>query len=272
MLRRLNLRFSVQLLFFIVILLSAINHNAPAGFTSMPIISNASIHVLCPFGAVVSFYKLITTGTFVNKIHESAMIIFSATLFLSILFGPVFCSWVCPFGTLQEMLASLGRRLGTHGRVNLPRSLSATLNYTRYAVLIWTIYITARSGQLLFADYDPYYALFNFWSGEVAVSALIILVITIMSSLFVERPWCKYACPFGALLGISNKIRIFSIHRSKETCISCSLCDASCPMNIGVSSTEKVTSSQCISCYKCTSEFVCPISDTVQVGTGGVHQ
>ena len=72
----------------------------------------------------------------------------------------------------------------------------------RYVVLAWVIYVTATSGTLIFEAYDPYFALFNFWSTEVAWSAIAILRATLALSVFAERPWCKYACPYGAHLVI----------------------------------------------------------------------
>lgn len=268
--RKIKLRFLVQTIFFVLVMLTAINHNAEANGVTIPLIGEASVHVVCPFGAIVSFYKLITTGSLVNKIHESAMVIFSATFILAILFGPVFCGWVCPLGSFQEFVSQLGKKLGLHNRWSLPKAVDSVFRQGRYLVLIWALYVTARSGQLIFADYDPYYALFNFWSGEVALSALVILGITIFASFAVNRPWCKYACPLGALLGLSNKFRLFGIHRSASTCINCSNCNSACPMDIDVENLNSVKHTQCISCYECTSELNCPIEDTVQIKIGGI--
>ena len=91
--------------------------------------------------------------------------------------------------------------------------LDRWLRYLRYGVLIWVLYLTAVTGKLIFSEYDPYFSLFNFWSGEATVVGLSVLGITLGLSYFVERPWCKYACPYGALLGISNLFRVFSIRR-----------------------------------------------------------
>lgn len=265
-----KLRYSVQAVFFLLILLTAISHTLEESGRSLPIIESASIHALCPFGAVVSFYKLMTTGAFVSKIHASAMVLFAATLFLSILFGPVFCGWVCPLGTLQQWVSALGKKLGLYGRIRISEKVDPILRYLRYGVLLWVLYVTAVSGQLIFADYDPYYALFNFWSGEIALSAIVILIVTLVLSLFMHRPWCKYLCPFGALLGLTNKIRIFGIKRNAQTCISCHKCTQACPMDIDVEHKTTVKSTQCISCYACTSQETCPVSDTVTIKMGGV--
>jgi len=132
-------------------------------------------------------------------------------------------------------------------------------------LLVLVMYNTARSGMLLFEDVDPYYALFNFWTGETAIAALVILAITLVLSLAVERPWCKYACPYGALLGLFNPIRFFKIKRKASTCIDCGKCDRACPMNIEISKKEAVNDHQCISCLVCTSENTCPIDNTVEM-------
>jgi ferredoxin len=88
-------------------------------------------------------------------------------------------------------------------------------------------------------------------------------------SLLVERPFCKYACPYGAVLGLFNFIRMFRIKRNPETCIDCKACDRNCPMNIQVSTGRTVWHHQCITCMKCTSEQSCPVDRTVELMVGG---
>jgi polyferredoxin len=139
----------------------------------------------------------------------------------------------------------------------------------RYGVLAWVVYMTAVTGTLIFADYDPYFALFNFWSSEVSITGLVILGVTLGLSLLVERPWCKYACPYGALLGITNLFRVFGIRRNENTCKADGACSIMCPMNIPVDSVQVVRDHQCISCLECTSEAVCPVAKTVQFATRG---
>ncbi|WP_459930944.1 4Fe-4S binding protein [Desulfosporosinus burensis] len=112
----------------------------------------------------------------------------------------------------------------------------------------------------------------NFWSSEVALPSLIILGITISVSFFIERPWCKYACPYGAVLGLFNLFRIFRIQRKSSSCINCKACDKACPMNINVSTNNTVRNHQCISCLKCTSEHTCPVASTVEFSTKGENQ
>ena len=267
--RKTSFRTFVQVFFFVLIALIAVNHSLSEAGRAIPILSSASTHALCPFGGVVSVYDLLTGGTFVRKTHESSLILMFVVFALAILAGPVFCGWVCPFGSFQEALGKLGKKIFKK-RYNtfVPARVDRVLRYLRYVVLAWVVYMTAATGTLVFQDYDPYYALFNFWTGEVALSGFLILGLVILLSLFVQRPFCKYACPYGAVLGVFNLFRIFGIRRNAKTCIDCKACDRSCPMNISVSTSGRVRDHQCITCMKCSSEAACPVAATVELSVG----
>lgn len=270
-----TLRRSIQIFTFLLILLVSLVHTlseADAAF-EIPFIEGASLHAICPFGGVVSLYTFFTEGSFIQKIHQSSFVLMILVFLTAILFGPVFCGWICPFGSFQEFISSIGRRIFKK-RFNrfIPRRIDSVLRYLRYLVLIWVIIVSAYSVKLFFSDFDPYYALFNFWTGEVTLIGFIILGIVIAASLFIERPFCKYACPYGALLGLTNLFRVFGIKRNVTTCISCKKCDTACPMNIQVSTAGNVRDHQCISCMACTSAVACPIPETVELMLGSYPQ
>lgn len=266
---RIWLRRIIQVLFFILIAGITLNNKISEAGAGIGLLSNASLHAICPFGGVVSIYKYFVSGTFVRKIHESSFILMWISFILAVGFGPIICSWVCPLGTIQEWIAGLGRKIFKHRFNNfIPYKYDRFLRYIRYLVLGWVIYMTAMTGKLVFADVDPYAALYFLWSDEVAIGGLIILAMTLAASLLVERPWCKYACPYGAVLGISNLFRIFKIKRNADTCINCNKCSQACPMNIKVADNYIVRNHQCISCMKCSSEEVCPVQNTVELRIG----
>lgn len=265
-----RLRTAVQIFFFSIVGLLSLNKLLEEAGIDLPFLSSASLHSICPFGGVVSLYQLATEGNFIQKIHDSSLVVMSIVFLLAVLFGPVFCGWVCPLGSLQEWVGKLGARIFKKKYNHfIPQKVDRVLRYTRYVVLGWVVVITAVTTKLIFQDADPFYALFNFFTGEVSLLALTVLIATVIGSLFVERPWCKYLCPYGALLGIFNLFRIFKIRRSPSTCTHCSACDKACPMNISVSSGTAVHDHQCISCMKCTSDASCPVSDTVNFSAGG---
>ena len=259
-------RLAVQIIFFALVALIAVNHSLVESGRAIPILSSASLHAICPFGGVVSIYQFVTTGTLVKKVHSASLILMWIALALALIAGPVFCGWVCPMGSVQEWLGKLGRRLFKK-RFNrfIPARFDRILRYLRYLVLGWVVYMTAATGTLVFSDWDPYFTLFNLWTSEIALSGVIILGLVVVASLFVERPFCKYACPYGAALGVFNLFRVFKIRRNSRTCIDCKACDRDCPMNIPVSTSGTVRNHQCISCLKCTSEQACPVDRTVEL-------
>lgn len=260
----------IQIFFFALVALITINHTLVEKGGGITFLSAATLHAICPFGGVETLYKFFTQGTFIQKVRESSFVLMTLVFLLSVLFGPVFCGWVCPLGTIQEWVGKIGKRIFKTKKYNhfIPLGLDKILRYVRYGVLGWVLYITINSGKLLFQDYDPFFALFSFWTGEVTITAFIILGLTLVLSLFVERPWCKYACPYGAVLGLTNLFRVFKIRRMEATCRNDGACDIKCPMNIQVSEKKVIFDHQCITCMECTSEAVCPVKETVILSAG----
>lgn len=258
-------KYWIQGVFLLLIGGIVLNHNLEALGKSLEWVPSISLHGLCPFGGVETLYSLVVYGIYTPKIHESALVIFTLIMVSSILFGPVFCSYICPLGSVQEWVGKLGRKLFKGYNHYIPKALDRKLRYLRYGVLIGVLYFTAKSLTLVFLSVDPFHALFNFYSSEVAIGGLAVLAVTLVGALFVERPWCKYLCPYGALLGLTNLIRVFKIKRVPATCIDCNACDDACPMNIEVSKKETINNHQCISCHHCLSESSCPLPSTVVI-------
>lgn len=255
-----------QIFFLVIVGLISLNHYLAEIGKTIWFLGSASLHAICPFGAVETFGSLIMYNKLVPKLHESTLVLFGIIVFLSILLGPVVCGFACPLGTFQELVSSIGKKIFKQRFNNfVPNKVAKKLSYFKYVVLIYILYVTTVSLKLAFLDFDPYYALFNFWSSEVPIGALVVLGLTLVGSLFVERPWCRYMCPFGALVGFTNKFSLFKIKRNKSTCISCGKCDKVCPVGIEVSNKDVITDLNCIRCLECTSERACPVENTVQI-------
>ena len=267
------LRRGIQIFFFALIAFIAVGKTLGERGIEIPFATSASLHAVCPFGGVVSFYQFISAGTLVKKVHDSSLVLSGIALVLLILAGPVICGWVCPFGSIQEWVGRIGKRLfGKRYNNFIPWNIDRILRYARYLMLAWVSYMTIMTGKLAFQDVDPYFALFQFWTGEVALTGYIILGLSLVLSLFVERPYCKYACPYGAFQGLFNLVRIFQIKRKASTCIDCKACDRECPMNIKVSTSGIVRDHQCISCMECTSERACPVENTLVLAVGPIDR
>lgn len=220
----------------------------------------ASLDALCPFGAVETLITWVTTGTLIAKVHPSNLILGLAVVIATLLVGNAFCGWICPLGTVQDGLWALARKL----RLPQWRPAARTdrmLRYGRFVVLAIVMGASYVTGRLWFADYDPYFTIFSLhwlfqWSDALIVGVVITAVV-LLASMFVERLWCRYLCPLGAVFSVLGRFSLFKIRRDADTCTDCTLCDRPCPVGITVSKADPVVNADCIGCLDCLT--TCPV-------------
>lgn len=232
----------------------------------------ASLDAFCPFGAVETFWSWVTTGSFLRNTNTANLVIFAAVLASALLMGRAFCGWMCPLGAVQEWIARLGSRLtgaNTKKRkpgflpVQLPKALDKPLRYVKYFVLATILWSSLEAIFPPLREFCPYRILFGFHlETPLAISVLVAFVV---ASLLVERFWCKYLCPLGALLSVTNKIAPIRVTTNDEVCTACGRCGASCPMGIEQRA-QDITSLECIRCLDCVDTCARPEAVNVQVG------
>jgi ferredoxin len=250
--------------FLIMVTREAYSHQVHGGGAA------PSIHALCPYGALETFYSLIFTGTFLQKIFSGTMILLAITLLLALVFRRSFCGLICPFGALQEFFGIIGKKIFRR-RFIIPGVIDRPLRYLKYVVLVVTIYFAWKTAGLWMDPYDPWAAYGHVSAGFTSLTTeyligTITLVIILIGSMLYDRFFCKYLCPMGAIYGIISKISPSKIVRNKDACINCNLCTKHCPMNIDVAKVDKVTSVECISCQACV--LSCPKKGALEYKTG----
>lgn len=244
-----------QVAFAVLILVAAIRHQlaTTSGTT-------ASTDALCPFGGAETFITWLTTGGFISKTHPSNLFLFAAVVLATILVGNAFCGWVCPFGAFQDAISWL-RRKAKLPTITVPSGLDKVLRWGRFVTLGFILYFSVTTAKLWFADWDPYVNLFNlgwaFGETEKLPLALTVLGATIIGALLVERAWCRYLCPFGAVFKVLGWFSLTRIRRSERACTDCTLCDRPCPVAIEPSKAIPMVSSDCIGCLDCVA--ACPV-------------
>lgn len=223
------------------------------------------VDALCPFGGLETLFTLISGSGFIEKTAASALVLLVGTLVLAVIFRRSFCGQLCPLGALQGIFGALGGKL-MKKRLAIPRVVDRFARFLKYGVLAFFTIWTWQAAELVMRPYDPWVAYAHITSDELIAEmgvGLAILVISLLGSLVYERFFCKYLCPTGALLGMLSKFSFFGIKRDADACISCSACDKACPMNIPVSTAEKITHSECISCNECVN--ACPVKGALEV-------
>lgn len=129
--------------FILVFLISISKWIGERGF-KIPFLSDASLHAICPFGGIATIYEFAASGNYIQKIHSSAFILMFLGIIVAILFGALFCGYICPFGTYQEWIGKIGRRLFSKKYNHfVPKKLDGLLRYFRYVVLVMVLYNTA---------------------------------------------------------------------------------------------------------------------------------
>jgi len=260
-----RLRMLIQFAFLAFMTWTGYRHQVVGGGpTGVP-----PVDALCPFGGMESLYSLLASGTWLRRVAPSSLILLVIVALATLLFGRVFCGWICPLGTIGEWTAKISRRLGIRPR-EMPEPLDRQLRFLKYAVFAMIIAFTWKLGTLAWRPYDPWVAWMHLSAGlegmaEAPWSFVVLFVTVIGASLFVERFWCRYLCPLGALLAPLQKLSLFKVRRSEEHCIHCHLCGKSCPVRLDPESTEVTTSAECLACGRCVE--ACPREKALFFGT-----
>jgi len=220
-----------------------------------------------PISALISLKYWLYTGI-INEIHPSGLFILIAIIAIGFLLKKAFCSWLCPIGTLSESLWMFGKKIfGKNLKVN--KWLDYPLRSLKYLLLfffIWSIWQMDVPSLKAFI-YSPYNKVADIkmylFFANISTFSLWVIIVLIVFSIFIKNFWCRYLCPYGALLGFLSLLSPFKITRNKTTCIDCELCTKICPSNIKVHQTKRVTSDECTACLKCVQ--VCPVKNTLDV-------
>jgi len=210
---------------------------------------------------------LLVTGR-VPTIHPAAMYLFIGFMLMSILLKKAFCSWLCPVGTFSEFLWRIGRRF--FGRnLHLPKWFDIPLRGLKYILLgLFIAVIGVMSAEALDGFMQTPYGLLvdvkmmNFFRDMGITAAVVIALLTVLSML-VQNFWCRYLCPYGALMGLASLLSPVKIRRDVEACIDCSKCSKACPSGLSVDQLVQIRTVECTACMACVA--VCPAQDALQL-------
>jgi polyferredoxin/major membrane immunogen (membrane-anchored lipoprotein) len=193
------------------------------------------------------------------------MVVVFAIIPITLLVGRFFCGWMCAFGTMGDFIYRLSRKLFRR-RFKISEKADRTLKYAKYILLAFPIVALWGLGSNTFATSNPWDAfgmLFTFGKTPAMMyvisnllPAFILLIFIMIASFFVERFFCRYLCPLGAVFAIVSKPRITSILKPKAKCGKCRICTNSCPMGIALYKNDAVKSGECIHCFECVA--ACP--------------
>jgi polyferredoxin len=213
---------------------------------------------------------LLLTGT-LPRIHAAGLFLLIAFLAISWLLRKAFCGWLCPVGTISEYFWLIGHETFKKNW-KLPRPLDIFLRSLKYLLLGLFVYaIAGMSVPAIRAFLDGPYGLIadakllNFFRYLSLGGAITLTVIAVLS-VFIQNFWCRYLCPYGALVGLFALASPLRIRRSATLCIDCGKCARECPSLLPVDQLVSIRSAECTGCLQCVAS--CPVSEALVMSVG----
>lgn len=211
------------------------------------------------FTELKGIYQMILKGNF-NFVQVFPGIVELLTVILiTMVLGRFFCGWVCAFGAYNDLIHEISRNIF---KINykLDEKMDSVLKYLKYVVLGLIIVIMWTMGSTFFNSSSPWDAFAQITDFPQVISdftiGFFLLILITIGALFIERFFCRYLCPLGALFTTFSKISIFRIKMPKDKCNKCRVCNMNCSMGIPLYKLNEIKGGECINCLKCVE--LCP--------------
>ncbi|MDF2504552.1 MAG: 4Fe-4S binding protein/FMN-binding protein [Clostridium sp.] len=211
------------------------------------------------FSELKNIYLMIIRGNFDFIQAYPTLVEFITVAALTIILGRFFCGWICAFGTLNDIIHRIFRNV-FNVSFKLDEKVDSILKYVKYIILLILIIFSWTMGSKFFETSNPWDAFARIISFQRVTSNLIlefiILLFIVIASIFIERFFCRYLCPLGAIFTLVSKISPFKINKPNEKCGKCRLCTDNCSMGLALYKVNNVHGGECINCLKCVE--ICP--------------
>lgn len=225
-----------------------------------------------PISALVSLKGWLLSGE-INPIHPAGLVIFLTVIAVSLLLKRSFCSWICPVGTVSELLWKGGFSIFRRN-VRPHRWLDVGLRCFKYLFLFFFLFSILvvmspeRVESFIFSDYNKIadVRLMDFFL-HLSKVGLVVIAMLLLASIPIRNPFCRFLCPYGALVGLVSVLSPVKVTRDRAACVSCGVCSQVCPSYIPVMQKERVMSEECIGCWRCISH--CRTSGALQMKLTG---
>ena len=162
----------------------------------------------CPMGGLQAFSTWLVQGSLPCSMSSVQILMGVGLILATVLFSKLFCAFLCPIGSVEDLLTKLRKSLHIKGiKVKSFSVLDKVLRVFKYALVFWIFYMTVTASELFCKNLDPYYAVATGFKGEITLwMSIVTISITILLGFVIDRFWCRYICPLGA---ISNSLKFW---------------------------------------------------------------
>ncbi|MFP4139900.1 MAG: 4Fe-4S binding protein [Phycisphaerae bacterium] len=171
---------------------------------------------VCPIGAVQN----VAQSVFQSGVGIAAVValFFAIPLVTTLLFGRTFCGSICPLGAIQDVTLLKP--------IQVPRWLEHSLGLVPWVYLSLAVLFAATGSLYLICQFDPFVAFFRF-AGPMPI--IVFGVCLLALGTFIGRPYCRFLCPYGAILRVCGRLSWKRVTITPEECVNCRLCEDACP-------------------------------------------
>lgn len=237
------------------------------GNSDIPVTKPGAVEGFLPISALLSLKQLLTKGIF-DEVHPAGLTIFIAVIVMSLIMRKGFCGYLCPVGFIHNLLNKAGRKIGR--TVTIKGKIEFGLLIPKYIAMtffIYAVFVKMGGRELDAFIHSPYNftaeaRMMRFFT-DISLPAGLIIAVLLVLGIIIPYFWCRFLCPYGALLGIVAKASPIAIKRDPESCISCGKCNKACPGGIEVDCKETINSAECVGCTQCIN--VCPVDNCISV-------
>ena len=162
----------------------------------------------CPMGGLQALATYLSRGSLPCSMSSVQVMMGIALVAAIVLFSKLFCAYICPVGTVQDLLGKARRSLKIKGiKVSNGSASDKILRFVKYALVFWIFYMTVTASELFCKNLDPYYAIATGFKGEITLwMSIVSISVVVLGSFFIDMFWCRYLCPLGA---ISNSLKFW---------------------------------------------------------------
>ena len=171
---------------------------------------------ICAIGSIQNVILAVVDPTY--AIPVSALIFFLLPLVFALFVGRIFCAGACPLGAIQDLVI--------FQPIELPKWIQQILGLIPFLYLGLAALFVATKSDFIICRYDPFVGFFRF---DAPFHMLVLGVLFLLVGIFVARPYCRFFCPYGVLLGWMSKFSSRHMTITPSACIQCKLCSNSCP-------------------------------------------
>lgn len=210
----------------------------------------------CPIGSLQSVIG--------SRKFSFSYYVFGILILFGVIFGRFICGFLCPFGFIQDLLYKIKTP-----KLKVPSKVDKPLRYIKYIMLILPVILLPMFLTNKYGIASPYFCKWICPAGTLEGGIplvfknqelqnmigyifnwkVLLLFITIIMSILIYRPFCKYICPLGAFYSLFNKFSFYQMYVDKNKCVKCGVCEKNCKMNVQV--TKNINSLECIRCGEC---------------------